>query len=163
MADRGCGAREIDVLSPFHHHRCPLLAFPSPECASSPRSAFCLCRLCRRLLPTVLWSLSLDQASSMGGTSSTDLTTRQTVRMWAGSRSEQAACSLESLLGDVNFLSEANATASQLTFVDDAGHAIIKVDNTTFVPFNQKRNSVCHQSSADKEYAREFAKPTNLR
>ncbi|KAI1790516.1 concanavalin A-like lectin/glucanase domain-containing protein [Ganoderma leucocontextum] len=44
--------------------------------------------------------------------------------------------------GDVNFLSEANATASKLTFVNDAGRAVIKVDNTTFVPFNFKRNSV---------------------
>ncbi|PIL25829.1 hypothetical protein GSI_11582 [Ganoderma sinense ZZ0214-1] len=44
--------------------------------------------------------------------------------------------------GDVNFLSEADADASKLTFVNDAGRAIIKVDNTTFVPFNLKRNSV---------------------
>ena len=29
-----------------------------------------------------------------------------------------------------------------LTFVDASGSAIIKVDNTTFVPFNEKRNSV---------------------
>ena len=32
---------------------------------------------------------------------------------------------------------------SSLAFVDkNSGHAIIKVDNTTFVPFNQKRDSV---------------------
>ena len=32
---------------------------------------------------------------------------------------------------------------SSLAYVDpNSGHAIIKVDNTTFVPFNQKRNSV---------------------
>lgn len=44
--------------------------------------------------------------------------------------------------GDVNFVSQANATASQLAFVNAAGHAIVKVDNTSFVPFNFKRNSV---------------------
>ncbi|KAI8990389.1 concanavalin A-like lectin/glucanase domain-containing protein [Trametes punicea] len=44
--------------------------------------------------------------------------------------------------GDVNYLSQANATADHLAFINDAGHAIIKVDNTTFVPFNFKRNSV---------------------
>ncbi|KAM5533509.1 hypothetical protein V8D89_012846 [Ganoderma adspersum] len=44
--------------------------------------------------------------------------------------------------GDVNFLSEADADASKLTFVNDAGRAIIKVDNTSFVEFNLKRNSV---------------------
>lgn len=48
--------------------------------------------------------------------------------------------------GDVNFVSQANATASQLAFVNAAGHAIVKVDNTSFVPFNFKRNSV---SSSD--------------
>ncbi|KAI0772440.1 concanavalin A-like lectin/glucanase domain-containing protein [Trametes elegans] len=44
--------------------------------------------------------------------------------------------------GAVNYLGEANATADRLTFVNDAGHAIIKIDNTSFVPFNEKRNSV---------------------
>ncbi|KAI0651158.1 concanavalin A-like lectin/glucanase domain-containing protein [Trametes meyenii] len=44
--------------------------------------------------------------------------------------------------GDVNYLSQANATQDGLTFVNDAGHAIVKVDNTSFVPFNFKRNSV---------------------
>ncbi|KAI0659613.1 concanavalin A-like lectin/glucanase domain-containing protein [Cubamyces menziesii] len=44
--------------------------------------------------------------------------------------------------GDVNYLSQANATADGLTFINGAGNAIVKVDNTTFVPFNIKRNSV---------------------
>ncbi|CDO68761.1 Glycoside Hydrolase Family 16 protein [Trametes cinnabarina] len=44
--------------------------------------------------------------------------------------------------GDVNYLSQANATADNLVFVNNAGNAIIKVDNTSFVPFNFKRNSV---------------------
>ncbi|OSD00034.1 glycoside hydrolase family 16 protein [Trametes coccinea BRFM310] len=44
--------------------------------------------------------------------------------------------------GDVNYLSQANATADNLVSVNSAGHAIIRVDNTTFVPFNFKRNSV---------------------
>ncbi|KIY50366.1 hypothetical protein FISHEDRAFT_64979 [Fistulina hepatica ATCC 64428] len=44
--------------------------------------------------------------------------------------------------GDVEFLSRANATADKLTYVNDAGRAIIKVDNTTDVLYNYKRNSV---------------------
>ncbi len=44
--------------------------------------------------------------------------------------------------GDVTYVDQANATASKLAFVNDAGHAIIKVDDTSFVPYNEKRNSV---------------------
>ncbi|TBU31022.1 concanavalin A-like lectin/glucanase domain-containing protein [Dichomitus squalens] len=44
--------------------------------------------------------------------------------------------------GDVTWVTQANATQSKLSYVDDAGHAIIKVDNTTFVPYNYKRDSV---------------------
>ncbi|KAI0354210.1 hypothetical protein OH77DRAFT_1405538 [Trametes cingulata] len=44
--------------------------------------------------------------------------------------------------GDVIWVDQANATQSQLAYVNGAGHAIIKVDNTTFVPYNYKRNSV---------------------
>ncbi|KAI0632998.1 concanavalin A-like lectin/glucanase domain-containing protein [Trametes polyzona] len=44
--------------------------------------------------------------------------------------------------GHVVYQPEANATAQHLAFVNDAGHAIIKLDNTSFVPFNFKRNSV---------------------
>ncbi|KAI0342297.1 hypothetical protein BDW22DRAFT_1330594 [Trametopsis cervina] len=45
-------------------------------------------------------------------------------------------------LGDVWWLNETEATAEKLAYVNNAGHAIIKVDNTTNVPFNIKRNSV---------------------
>ncbi|KAI0772345.1 concanavalin A-like lectin/glucanase domain-containing protein [Trametes elegans] len=44
--------------------------------------------------------------------------------------------------GDVVWVDQANATQSKLAYVNDAGHAIIKVDNTTNVPYNEKRNSV---------------------
>ena len=45
--------------------------------------------------------------------------------------------------GDVNWVTQANATQSKLAYVDDSGHAIIKVDNTTVVPYNYKRDTVC--------------------
>ena len=45
-------------------------------------------------------------------------------------------------IGDVNYLDQANATASKLVYVNDAGNAIIKVDDTSVVPWNYKRNSV---------------------
>jgi len=46
------------------------------------------------------------------------------------------------LLGDVWYLDQTNATSQNLAYVNSAGNAIIKVDNTTNVPYNQKRNSV---------------------
>ena len=39
-------------------------------------------------------------------------------------------------------MSQTNATQSKLAYVNDNGAAIIKVDNTTFVPWNDKRDSV---------------------
>ncbi|GJE89020.1 glycoside hydrolase family 16 protein [Phanerochaete sordida] len=42
--------------------------------------------------------------------------------------------------GDVTYVNQTNAT--NLAYVDPAGHVIIKVDNTSFVPYNDKRNSV---------------------
>ncbi|KAI0633311.1 concanavalin A-like lectin/glucanase domain-containing protein [Trametes polyzona] len=44
--------------------------------------------------------------------------------------------------GDVNWVDQANATQSKLAYINDAGHAVIKVDDTSFVPFNYKRDSV---------------------
>ncbi|PPR05391.1 hypothetical protein CVT24_008005 [Panaeolus cyanescens] len=45
--------------------------------------------------------------------------------------------------GDAIFVSASEAASSQLAFVDpNTNHAIIKVDNTTNVPFNIKRNTV---------------------
>ena len=44
-------------------------------------------------------------------------------------------------IGDVFYMGRQNG--SSLAFVDkNSGHAIIKVDNTSFVPYNYKRNSV---------------------
>ncbi|KAF9265278.1 glycoside hydrolase family 16 protein, partial [Marasmius fiardii PR-910] len=45
--------------------------------------------------------------------------------------------------GDAIFVSASEATSQRLAYVDSStNHAIIKVDNTTRVPFNQKRNTV---------------------
>ncbi len=44
--------------------------------------------------------------------------------------------------GDVWWLDASDAFSQQLAYVNSAGNAIMKVDNTSVVPFNQKRNSV---------------------
>lgn len=45
--------------------------------------------------------------------------------------------------GDVEFVDPTlNSSYSNLAFVDSSGHAIIKVDNTTFVPYPDKRDSI---------------------
>ena len=44
------------------------------------------------------------------------------------------------MTGDVIYVNQTNAT--NLAYVTNSGTAIIKVDNTSFVPFNDKRNSV---------------------
>ncbi|TFY62543.1 hypothetical protein EVJ58_g3801 [Rhodofomes roseus] len=44
--------------------------------------------------------------------------------------------------GDVEYVSQTNATESKLAYVDSNGAAIIKVDNTSFVPWDDKRDSV---------------------
>jgi hypothetical protein len=49
---------------------------------------------------------------------------------------------LVSQLGDVWWLSREDATSQNLAYVNEAGHAIMKVDNTSNVLFNDKRNSV---------------------
>ncbi|ESK90838.1 glycoside hydrolase family 16 protein [Moniliophthora roreri MCA 2997] len=45
-------------------------------------------------------------------------------------------------LGDVWWLNEADAFTQQLAYVNAAGNAILKVDNRSNVPFNEKRNTV---------------------
>ena len=42
----------------------------------------------------------------------------------------------------MNWLNESDARAQNLAYVNPAGNAIIKVDNTSTVPFNEKRNTV---------------------
>ncbi|KAF8526991.1 glycoside hydrolase family 16 protein [Hysterangium stoloniferum] len=49
--------------------------------------------------------------------------------------------------GDAIFVSQAVANQSKLAFVNSAGNAIIKVDNSTLVPFNDKRSTVRITSS----------------
>ena len=44
--------------------------------------------------------------------------------------------------GDVWWLDREDATSQGLAYVNNAGNAIIKVDNTSNVPFNEKRNTV---------------------
>lgn len=45
-------------------------------------------------------------------------------------------------LGDIWWLNESDAMAQHLAYISDAGNAIIKVDNTTTVAPNDKRNTV---------------------
>ncbi|KAJ7076012.1 glycoside hydrolase family 16 protein [Mycena belliarum] len=51
-------------------------------------------------------------------------------------------------LGDVVWLDEPTAYSQQLALVNAAGNVILKVDNFSNVPFNQKRNSVRLTSKA---------------
>jgi len=44
--------------------------------------------------------------------------------------------------GNVNYLSANSASSSKLAFVNDAGNAIIKVDNTSQISFPDRRNSI---------------------
>ena len=47
---------------------------------------------------------------------------------------------VQTFAGDVIYVNQTNAT--NLAYVSPAGTAIITVDNTSFVPWNYKRNSV---------------------
>lgn len=58
------------------------------------------------------------------------------------SHSRDLADSMLFLSGDAIFVNQSNATAMQLTYVNSAGNAIIRVDNESFVPYNQKRDTV---------------------
>jgi hypothetical protein len=53
-------------------------------------------------------------------------------------------------LGDVWWLNAADAFTQRLAYINSANRAIIKVDNLSNVPFNQKRNTVSllHSSSS---------------
>lgn len=44
--------------------------------------------------------------------------------------------------GDVWWLNQGDAFGQGLAYINNAGNAILKVDNTHNVAFNQKRNSV---------------------
>ena len=120
---------------------------------------FLLC-LQQCLLLTSLWcNHTKDKTSSMGGRSMISTTTLRMVcpvlnfafvslsiifrekGMGVGSW-VKGLWAYTDLEGDVTYVSQANASASQLAYVNSAGNAIIKVDNTTFVPYNEKRNSV---------------------
>ena len=48
--------------------------------------------------------------------------------------------------GDVQYVDQSDATSQNLAYVSPQGTAIIKVDNTTNVPYNIKRNSVSASS-----------------
>ncbi|KAF9485088.1 hypothetical protein BDN70DRAFT_871784 [Pholiota conissans] len=54
-------------------------------------------------------------------------------------------------LGDVNWLDRTNATNEKLAFVNGANNAILKVDNTTNVIWQNKRDSI--RITTQKEYA----------
>ena len=45
-------------------------------------------------------------------------------------------------------MNQTEATAEHLAYVNDAGKAILRVDNTTNVPDGQNRNTVCLLSSS---------------
>jgi hypothetical protein len=47
-----------------------------------------------------------------------------------------------SLVGDVWWLDRTSAFQQNLVYINDQNRAIIKVDNVSQVPFNEKRNSV---------------------
>lgn len=49
---------------------------------------------------------------------------------------------MRAFAGDVWWLDAQDATSQNLAYINDAGNAILKVDNTSNVPLNQKRNSV---------------------
>ncbi|KAI0673170.1 concanavalin A-like lectin/glucanase domain-containing protein [Trametes maxima] len=49
--------------------------------------------------------------------------------------------------GHVNYLNQSSATSQKLAYVNDAGHAVLRVDDFSFVPWQEKRNSVRIQSN----------------
>jgi hypothetical protein len=51
-------------------------------------------------------------------------------------------CHPNGLIGDVWWLDEADAMSQHLAYINNANNAIIKVDNTSNVALNEKRNTV---------------------
>ncbi|KAH9851304.1 concanavalin A-like lectin/glucanase domain-containing protein [Lenzites betulinus] len=49
--------------------------------------------------------------------------------------------------GHVNYLNQSSATSNKLAYVNDAGNAVLKVDDFSFVAWEQKRNSVRIEST----------------
>ena len=45
-------------------------------------------------------------------------------------------------IGDVNYVDRNTAIASGLSYINDAGHIVLKVDDNSFIPDGQKRDSV---------------------
>lgn len=65
-------------------------------------------------------------------------------------------------LGNVHFLSEADAVAANLTYVDSEGHVIIKVDNSTNAAGDESygRNSVYLESTTTMTYGSLLGEPS---
>ncbi|KAM0790911.1 hypothetical protein ACM66B_004218 [Microbotryomycetes sp. NB124-2] len=95
------------------------------------------------MLPTALATLfaflGLLEAASAQNTSKYSL-----VQRWQGSQffdGWQFYGHYDNLTnGDVNFVNQSDS--SQLAYITSNGNAIIKVDNTSVVPYNEKRNTV---------------------
>lgn len=76
---------------------------------------------------------TLVQTSSTGGITMAHSTIRRGVRLWVDIRSKLGAHQVLISLGNVTYLDQPDAVQQRLTYVNDAGRAIIKVDNSTTV------------------------------
>ena len=57
----------------------------------------------------------------------------------------RSSCAPDGLSGDVWWLDRTSALEQGLAYTDAQGRAVLKVDNNSNVPWNQKRNSVRHR------------------